>query len=127
MKRRSPNRNSGAPALFFGFLVSVITLSLLSLLFTLFAYKSADPTARVGIYSLLSLTLSGFIGSAMTSRRSGFNVALILAIICAVMLTATRLIFSSLDVSSVIALISYVGACLVGAYLSRPRARRSRR
>ena len=106
MKRRSMNGSrGGAYAIFYGALLTVAAILTLSLFFSIVAYKSGNPTARLGLFSLITLTVSGFIGGAVTSRikgAGGIGYALALAAGFALLLLSTRLIFSFVDASALI-------------------------
>ena len=131
MKRRSnTGSHAGTFAIIFGFIISATAVLILSLLLSLIAYKGQDPTARVGLFALVSLTLGGFFGGVGTSRikgEGGVGCAAILGVLGALILIALRLIFSEVGASALLSAATFVGACILGAYLARPRHKRHRR
>ena len=131
MKRRSTiGSHTGAFAIIFGFIISATAVLFIALLLCITAYKGQDPTARVGLFALVSLTLGGFFGGVGTSRikgEGGVGCAAILGIGGALILIAMRLIFSAVGASAFLTATTFIGACILGAYLARPRQRRHRR
>lgn len=114
-------------SVFWGIVSAVAAFITVSFVMAAIAYSTANPTARVGIYSLSSLTLCGFVCGIVTSRvkkEGGIFCALLAALAVVALIFAVRLIIGSLTLSAALSAISFIGAALVGAYLARPKQRR---
>ncbi len=112
-----------------GIIAAIAAFLIISLIMTAIAYSGSDPTKKIGIYSLISLALTGFVSGAVTSKLKGSGgilCALISGILITLIILTVRLIIGSLSGSFALSSLSYLGACMLGAYLLRPRARRHR-
>ena len=114
-------KNVGAiKACVIGILFSLFLYTLLSLLFALVAYLSDDPTARLGIYSLLSLSITGLLSGALIARkrrRGRALLSLVSSLFISLLIIATGFIGkgSSLGVGTLINCLIYTALSLLGA------------
>ncbi len=129
MKRRyGKTKEQGAlRSVLFGIASAAAVFVLAALVMSAVAYGTSNPTSKVGIYSLLSFTLAGFASGVVTSRLKGSGgifCALISGAAAVASIFTVRLIIGSLSGSFALSALSYLGACMLGAYFARPRARR---
>ena len=133
MKRRFSfaKERSGAISVLLGIAVSAICVFAFSLVLALIAYKSADPTAKAGIYSMIVLIISSLVSGIAVSRLKrdgGVLCACISASIFVLILLSVKLCFGKgLTVPFGINCASYIAISTVVSYLLRPKTRRRHR
>ncbi len=96
MKKRKITRSQSSTAL--QILISIFIFALLytslTLMFTLGAYMSENPTGHAKALSLAALLLCGLIGGIIVGKRSGEKLCIISALLFSVLLIVLGAVFS---------------------------------
>ncbi len=73
MRKRFKAKNKENPikSVFIGILTIFITFLVTSFVITIVAYNSSDPTAKTGLFSIISLVLSGAIATFINTKLYG--------------------------------------------------------
>ena len=115
---------------FMGIAISLASLIALSLAASALAFKSENPTSKIGLISTVVLVLSGCVCGIFISKfkgKGGVCCAALTALAFAVILIMSKLIFSGdFSVYSIINAVCYLGSATLCAYLSRPRTAKRR-
>ncbi|MBQ8528881.1 MAG: hypothetical protein IJ459_04005 [Clostridia bacterium] len=96
--------------------LSLLSVPVFTLIGAALASASEDPTAKVGLYSLLSLLLAAAVGGFIVSRLSGEG-GIKIALLCALAVVMVMLLISVIvtgGAPSVSALMNY--GCYLGVY-----------
>ena len=99
MQVSKPSR-SGFKAVLFSILLCVAIYPLVSIVFSLFCYLRDDPLSDSGLFSLLSVVLSGALGGALSAVifRSKFRKSIVCLLGTALVFFAFGLIFTKGDI-----------------------------
>ena len=76
MKKRFISGSTGSPikSVLIGTLAIILSFFILSLIFTVIAYSTDDPTSKSPLFSVLAFVLSGGIGAAVNVKLMGVDV-----------------------------------------------------
>lgn len=110
---------------------AVLTFFAVSFIFTLFASLSENPTSLIGIFSLISLLVSGALFGFVTSRimGEGSKLSIPISALCTVLIMiAIGLIWSkgTTHISTLLNYLTYIGVAVIFSYLGRIRPKRKK-
>ena len=100
MKRYRRGKKSVGRAILAGVLASVIIFTLLSLISALILMKTNDPSGKIGLAAIISLTLSSVAASAVHAKKYGTGLSIVTAAIVVLILIAASLISTRGEVSA---------------------------
>ncbi len=121
--------HTGIGGIFFGIFVSAISVLILTLILSIFAYRSQDPTSKTGIFSIIALVFSGAVCGFAVSRfmrEGGTLCTLIASFIFTGIILLTKIIGGSLSPAFILNALCYMGAGVLTSYISRPKQKRRR-
>ena len=130
IKKRGGNA-LGALALCVG--ISLLCVGVISLIFALAANLSADPTGKIGIFSLIALLISaflaGFVNAAMNRERgSGFFALIALAAVAVMMIACLIMTGGKIGAGAFMNYGCYLGVYMLSALLAKKsKSKRHRR
>ncbi len=106
--------------------ISVASIVIFSSVFAFIAILTPNPTAKIGIFSLLTLIISSVVSGAAISRKnrsSGVKRAFLTSIFVVIFLLLASVIFSGgkVSVGSYMNCLCYVGCSLFSAYIFKKR------
>ncbi len=112
---------------------SLLCAGVISLILALAANSSADPTGKIGIFSLIALlisaTLSGLVNGAMNRERGGGFFALIaLAVVALMMIACLIMTGGKIGAAAFMNYGCYIGVYILSALLAKKsKGKRHRR
>lgn len=130
MKKKKWGKDIGpVKSMFLGFLFALLSFVLLSLVFSVFIYSSANPTKNLEFISLIILLLSGAVSSLVITRFKAENGSLNAILSC--LLFSVFDIFLSLILSGgkvravcLLNLICYMSIATLFAFIGKKRNKR---
>ena len=110
---------------------ALCTVIAVSLILSIVAYLTSDPTAMIGAFALLSLALAGAISGFVTSRvngEGGVLVGVLSAMICAAVMLAVGIVCKGglLPLSAVLNIAVLVATSSFSALLGKGKHKRRR-
>ncbi len=123
-KRKALRGRTSARILLFNFLYSAGILLAFSLVCTFLVGLLENPTASLGLYSLVTLLLSALVSGFIARRNAGSLGAALLSLlltVIAMMLVGVIISGGKLTLSALMNYLCYFGAGLVGAAMKRKR------
>ncbi len=128
MKRRTKNtKSSGIRSLLIGVGIAAVSYFFLAFVFSVAAYLGSDPTRRVGLFSLISLVVSGAVtGFAVTKKSEGKFTALLSSLILSLILLVVGVIISkgAPSLGNFINIAIYVASVAIFSRLGRHKSSR---
>ena len=123
-RHRSREKGTSFPtAILIGLATTLGIGLLLLIIFALFLYRAADPTALSGILSLVALyigcTMGGFVAMRKATNSSGYTASAISALAMSTISLASNLIYNGSKMSFITTVGYYVG--IFAAFLAYPK------
>ena len=100
MKRYRRGKKSVGRAILAGVLASVIIFTLLSLISALILMKTSDPSGKIGLAAIISLTVTSVTASALYAKKYGAGISIVTAALAVLILIAASLISTRGEVSA---------------------------
>ena len=130
--KRHKRKEFGFPILLLmgaGFALGTVAATALGL--AVLSYLTADPTAFIGAFSLLTLVIAGAVSGFVTSRvrgEGGVLVAVLSAVIATAVMLAVGLVWrgSALPLGAILNLAVFIIASVLSALIGKRKKRKSR-
>jgi O-antigen/teichoic acid export membrane protein len=111
---------------------SLLCVGVITLIFALAANFSADPTGKIGIFSLVSLLISAVLSGLITAltnkeRGGGFFALIALGTVAVMMVACLIMTGGKISASAFMNYGCYLGAYALSALLGKKRKARPRR
>lgn len=112
--------------------ISLLCVGIISLIFALAANLSADPTGKIGIFSLIALLISaalaGFVNGAMNRERGvGFFALGALAVVAVMMIACLIMTGGKIGTGAFMNYGCYLGVYMLSTLLAKKRRTKARR